>query len=450
MDALESEKQILIATEYVCPLSKWLQRPEQVGHKAALSWGFHCLLNALGFINMDCKLIHGNLSIDSVFVTPGGDWKLGGFQIIDGVDPVEKGPGALFRQNPRLLPVKYQPPERLANKWSFIVEPVWGSDVWALGCLIYEALNGAVNSPDEFLQERNVVSFLRKAYRQMLSSSPSDRPDPRTLYNSAGFKRMFKSSFVKSMLVLEEIQIKSKGERQFYFKELMEQLDSFPEDACKYKILPAMVSLLKHPVAQQGGAPGGGGVPDAGHYSMLLGPILRIGTKLEKEEEYIQLVVPAIITMFACNDRGIRVTLLQKLGDFVKYLDAAVINNHVFPSVSSKVICQFFVLIVEIDLWRIRRHHADSQRTDFEEHVAACAQVEHRECERQTNAPLVQLARRSRAFHPHEHRNLHVSHRIVYNGEHAQEAPRRSLYQSDSAGISPHSSCWNPCHYQYV
>ena len=337
MDALETEKQILIATESVQPLSQWLKKPQQVGHKAALSWGFHCLLSALGFVNMDCKLIHGNLCLDSVFVTPGGDWKLGGFHIIDAVDAVEKGPGVLFRQNPRLLPAKYQPPERLANKWSFIVDPIWGSDIWAFGCLIFEALNGPVAAPEEFLQEAKVVGFLRKAYRQILSSSPSDRPDPKALYNSMGFKRMFKSNFVKSMLVLEEIQLKSKGERQFYFKELMEQLDSFPEEACKYKILPAMVSLLQHPVAQTG-APGGKSAPDAGHYSMLLGPILRIGAKLEREEDYVRLVVPAIVTMFACNDRAIRVTLLQKLDDFVKYLDAAVINEHVFPSVSESIL----------------------------------------------------------------------------------------------------------------
>lgn len=37
---------------------------------------------ALSFLNDPCASTHGNIRIDSVFLSPSGEWKLGGFEVL--------------------------------------------------------------------------------------------------------------------------------------------------------------------------------------------------------------------------------------------------------------------------------------------------------------------------------------------------------------------------------
>jgi hypothetical protein len=37
---------------------------------------------ALAFINDSCNSTHGNLNINSIFISPSGEWKLGGFEVL--------------------------------------------------------------------------------------------------------------------------------------------------------------------------------------------------------------------------------------------------------------------------------------------------------------------------------------------------------------------------------
>ena len=44
----------------------------------ALAWGVYTLAAATNFLNIDCKIVHGQISLCSLFVDKGMDWKLGG------------------------------------------------------------------------------------------------------------------------------------------------------------------------------------------------------------------------------------------------------------------------------------------------------------------------------------------------------------------------------------
>lgn len=35
------------------------------------------------FINNDCGMVHGNVRISSIFTNKAGEWKLGGFELLD-------------------------------------------------------------------------------------------------------------------------------------------------------------------------------------------------------------------------------------------------------------------------------------------------------------------------------------------------------------------------------
>lgn len=101
MDAVESESTIFIMTERVRPLSNVL--PQYSTKKAQetedwLLWGLHrisvsshnfCEASmhdsnsqvALTFLNDQCFSTHGKISISSIFLSPSGEWKLGGFEL---------------------------------------------------------------------------------------------------------------------------------------------------------------------------------------------------------------------------------------------------------------------------------------------------------------------------------------------------------------------------------
>jgi SCY1-like protein 1 len=45
-------------------------------------WGLHRVAIALAFINTTCASTHGNICIDSIFLSPSGEWRIGGFEVL--------------------------------------------------------------------------------------------------------------------------------------------------------------------------------------------------------------------------------------------------------------------------------------------------------------------------------------------------------------------------------
>ena len=101
MDAVESESSIFIMTERVRPLSNVLPQYSRKKAQEAedwLLWGLHRISVssyhfceavmhdftsqvALTFLNDQCFSTHGKINISSIFLSPSGEWKLGGFEL---------------------------------------------------------------------------------------------------------------------------------------------------------------------------------------------------------------------------------------------------------------------------------------------------------------------------------------------------------------------------------
>ncbi|GBG24886.1 N-terminal kinase-like protein [Hondaea fermentalgiana] len=346
-DGIDSDAEIFIVTDAVETLECWLERfGEQDGaaekRKMAVGWGFNAILQALGFLNEDCKLCHGNISLQSILVTRGGDWKLAGFYIVGEMDPT--GPDRLFRENPDILPSKYKPPERLANKWSFMNTSSGGPhtvDVFALGCVLFECFNGPVNDPNEFKNTRALPSQLQKVYNLMIADTPSDRPDCKSLLRHPSFKYLFRSELFSTLSFLEELQLKTDAERAPFIQKLAEVTPRLPKETNWFKILPALANAFRYTT------PGGAGiapVPGAANSSssalrlsplssMLLVPYLQIASSMDDKDELRRMVVPTLLDLFASQDRGLRAALLQNLAKFVEYIDPKTINDQLFPQV---------------------------------------------------------------------------------------------------------------------
>jgi len=45
-------------------------------------WGLHRIAVAISFLNNACASTHGNLTVGSIFLSPSGEWRLGGFDLL--------------------------------------------------------------------------------------------------------------------------------------------------------------------------------------------------------------------------------------------------------------------------------------------------------------------------------------------------------------------------------
>ncbi|XP_004523319.1 N-terminal kinase-like protein isoform X1 [Ceratitis capitata] len=314
LDSLETEKTLYVATEAVEPLGiTFEQLATDIPQKALyLSWGVFQITRALSFLNNDGNLRHNNVCAWSVFVNSSGEWKLGSLEY---VSPVDGNPMPPHKVPPALE--VYDPPEKNdTNKLKASTK--CSVDMWGLGCLIWESFNGPLKLRSNLKDIDNIPKSLQSLYCELVGASPSNRPNPADVITRCrkpgGF---FKNDLVDTLLFLEEIQIKDKAEKNRFFSGLTLHLDHFPDNICKHKILPQLITAYEY--------------GDAG--SAVLAPMFKLG-KLLDEAEYQKRIVPCVVKLFASTDRVTRSRLLQQLDLFIAHLQPQVVNEQIFPQVA--------------------------------------------------------------------------------------------------------------------
>ncbi|XP_065814695.1 N-terminal kinase-like protein isoform X2 [Labrus bergylta] len=312
--AFFTEKSLYLVTEQVTSLSVHLKAQAEKGGAGDLevSWGLHQIVKALSFLVNDCHLLHNNLGVWSVFVDRAGEWKLGG---LDHVAPEQGDPSGVSLPTPKAVypdMEKYDPPETPNSSGE-----KWAGEVWRLGCLIWEVFNGPLPRTSSLRSLGKIPKALVPHYCELVGANPRARPNPaRFLQNSRAPGGFLSNSFVESNLFLEEIQIKEPAEKQQFFQDLSDNLDSFPEDFCKHKVLPQLLTAFEF--------------GNAG--AVVLTPLFKVG-KFLSAEEYQQKIIPVIVKMFSSTDRAMRIRLLQQMEQFIQYLNEAAVNSQIFPHV---------------------------------------------------------------------------------------------------------------------
>uniref|UniRef100_A0A8C5DSN2 N-terminal kinase-like protein n=1 Tax=Gouania willdenowi TaxID=441366 RepID=A0A8C5DSN2_GOUWI len=314
VDGLETDKSLYLVTEQVTPLAVHLKaQAEKVGAgELEVSWGLHQIVKALSFLINDCHLLHNNLGVWAVFVDRAGEWKLGA---LDHVSPEQGDPSGVSLPAPKAVcpdMEKYDPPETSNSSGE-----KWAGEVWRLGCLIWEVFNGPLPRSSSLRSLGKIPKTLVSHYCELVGANSRSRPNPaRFLQNCRAPGGFLSNSFVESNLFLEEIQIKEPAEKQQFFQDLSDNLDSFPEDFCKHKVLPQLLTAFEF--------------GNAG--AVVLTPLFKVG-KFLSADEYQQKIIPVIVKMFSSTDRAMRIRLLQQMEQFIQYLNEAAVNNQIFPHV---------------------------------------------------------------------------------------------------------------------
>jgi len=335
LDGAESEQEVVIVTEAVTPLATWL-RANPKPTPGAVEWGLRCLASALVFLNEEAQLIHGNVQTSSVFVTGGGDWKFAGMEVFG---ETKGEPSPMLRQAQWIPDAYYKSPERRANDWTVMSRsPAWALDVFGMACIWSDVFAG----PSSGRSDPNSVNAqlpppLRDVARQLLSPSPEQRPRPSQVIKNEYFSHIF----VRSSLFMEELQLKPAEKREPFFKSLVDRAASFPKGTLQYKFSPLIVQAVAFETREvnthnaQAAASGGVLQPKTNALVPMLEAILAIDACVRPaatQGETPSPFEPAVVDLFSCNDRSVRITLLQRMDRIASMLSSDTLNGPLFDA----------------------------------------------------------------------------------------------------------------------
>ncbi|XP_010921160.2 LOW QUALITY PROTEIN: uncharacterized protein [Elaeis guineensis] len=319
VDGSTAKHTIYIVTEPVTPLSEKIKELglEGTQRDEYFAWGLHQISKAVSFLNNDCKLVHGNVCLDSVVVTQSLDWKLHAFDVLSEFDGNSVASNSPMLQFEWLVGSQYKPMELLKSDWAAIRKsPPWAIDSWGLGCLIYELFSGTkLAKTEELRNTASIPKSLLPDYQRLLSSTPSRRLNPSKLIDNSEY---FHNKLVETIQFMEILNLKDSVEKDSFFRKLPNLAEQLPRQIVLKKLLPLLASALEF---------GSAAAP-------ALTALLKMGSWLSAEEFSVK-VLPTIVKLFASNDRAIRVGLLQHIDQFGESLSAQIVDEQVFPHVAT-------------------------------------------------------------------------------------------------------------------
>ncbi|ESZ95754.1 SCY1 protein kinase [Sclerotinia borealis F-4128] len=312
LDTVETDTYIYIATERVVPLRWHIKRKSM--SPETLKWGLFSIAQTIKFINDEASSVHGMLRVGSIYTSESGEWRVGGFEVLSNMNDTE----AIIYNYGSLVPDsrQYTPPELANSGWNSIKEhPIYATDSYNYGILIFEVFNGEFMGSEQAGQTKNIPPAIQSSYRRLVNSNPKARLSVGHFLEqgrrSGGF---FETPLIKLTEGVENLGMKTETEREEFLSDLDELSNDFPEDYFKMKILPELLKSVEF----------GGGGPK------VFGVVMKISTKLT-DDDFEAKVTPVVVRLFSSPDRAIRVCLLDNLPLMIDRLSQKVVNDKIFP-----------------------------------------------------------------------------------------------------------------------
>ncbi|KAF9219571.1 ARM repeat-containing protein [Gyrodon lividus] len=337
MEVVESDSAILIMTERVRPLTVALQAWAPKGQQERedwLLWGLHRISVALAFINDSAASTHGNIRPNAIFISPSGEWKLGGFEVLSN----PKDDHAVLYTMGGLLPsaMTCASPEVKKNGWSVLKDGlISAADSYALGLLLHSVFNPThpqpptaepPHPPPQPSSRGSIPTSVFLSFKKLLNPNPKGRMTPKnflevgmaeTVGEGSGF---FSSNrLVKVCGGLDNFSLGSEAEKAVLLRTLKESASSFPAEFASFRVLPSLVSALEY-----GGASAAAIVP----------LVLQFGKNVATDD-YSNVVLAPLVKLYASPDRGTRMALLDSLQEYADKLDKKAVVDNVWPNLQT-------------------------------------------------------------------------------------------------------------------
>lgn len=181
--------------------------------------------------------------------------------------------------------------------------------------MIYEAFNGGYAGTEQLTQPKLIPVGIQPSYKRLISANPKVRiSTAQFLEQGLRHGGFFETPLIRLTDDIENLGLKSEGERDDLLGQLESVSDDFPEEFFKMKVLPELVKSVEF---------GGGG-------ARVFGVIMKIAANLS-DDEWEQRLIPVIVRLFANQDRALRVCLLDNLPAMIDHLPQKIVNNSLFP-----------------------------------------------------------------------------------------------------------------------
>lgn len=321
VESVETDSHIYVATEPVLPLTAFL-RTER--NESNIIMGIYKIASALKFFHTECKMVHGNIRLDSVYVTKAGEWKLFGYELLGPLN-VER---PLLLEMGNVMPQSsvYNPPE--VQKQGMTALRIMNPpllDSWALAALIYEIFNGSISRISQLTptDRQSIPEKVFQLYRMLVIPDPSARG---TVQQALEFGlrpgNAFDNELIHTVEFLDNISVKEQASKETFAKKVNAALEqaklnpknsTFPPEFLKHKLLPSLSSAVEF-----GGAPP--------NFVLI---ILRIGELLTPGEYETQLA-PILLRLFASMDRALRITLCDHMALYIDRFSEKVVADKIW------------------------------------------------------------------------------------------------------------------------
>lgn len=263
----ESRNDVAFATEQVfASLSEALlsdHRQDVQLDEVEVQKGLLQVARGLDFLH-SAKMVHQNLSPDSIMINAKGDWKLAGFSFLTPLEPPAGGgrtPWTFPEYDPSLPPAMSRNFDYIAPEDALDEKLGPENDMYSLGCIVYalhnkgappfrhrnsiinlrsnaDQLTTTIGSPSWSRMGRDVLDLLAN----LLTRFPSSRLTAAS-FQQAGY---FNSILVSTLKFMERDNFagRTKEERVQYLKGLLKILPQFSDRLLRRKVLPAVLELM--------------------------------------------------------------------------------------------------------------------------------------------------------------------------------------------------------------
>ena len=324
IESADYEESLVLVTEQCKPLEAWLSENTTTRKTSEeLLWGFRCVLDALQFLHNN-GLTHGYLGLHAIFVTKGGDMKLGALDLV--ANMTVEDDLTFLRTYIHLLNKPYLAPERQdvcrsgnggAGSSSGKGKAAGAeADIFALAYCMQTAFNKA---------DLEAPASLSKYFARMMSADPAKRPSASQLLKCP----VFNSDDVKLLLSLGELAGLPVSGQTDILQKLSSHVESIPPSICVHKVLPCVSMTLSMASTDFTNRDARESCRQSIHLSLNLLSQLATAHKID-EETYTGKCLPGVLQLWTMTDRAVRTSLLGTLKPLVAITPASAVNKSIF------------------------------------------------------------------------------------------------------------------------
>lgn len=300
---------------------------------------------ALSFLHREGRRVHLSLGPHSIFITPKGEWKLGGMGFCRVVEPGQTSRSEYFghsqstgQRNPAtgMMEGSWEPPLEYCAP-EIVTEPRQfnsSADMFALGLLVYELFvppradggrnpvldvqDGNTMTHGYKVQSLHPIAFptsvpvpLQNTIRSLLSIEPSKRPEARAFLASP----FFDSGPIKTLRSLQSLVEQDPAAQAKFLTTLPDEIDGFSPRVLRDMVIPGLQSV----VINKAVAP------------FVITPLLKIVSKVDKST-FTYSIAPMMIPLLAITEPvQCMLMFVSELETLVPKADDGYIRDHIVP-----------------------------------------------------------------------------------------------------------------------